>query len=254
MFSSNACASGSMPTVLSLRWISQSRGFQAGPPAIWNFVANAGDGRTVEIRLRAEMLKAKTPSFFNSPARRGACARQTIARRCRRAPDRSPGHRRPEFPQETRRNGGADYHFSTNTHLLDANGEGRIGFAFTPEKDRQLRVFADPGEFHPQPEWCENIPHPVEASRGQVPPAMPTAPAGLRFRWPKAASAHARRHGGNQTRRTFGREQPSRESSVRNSPLTTNCFARPNNSSSAGTKAKPSLPVIRGFWIGAAIR
>ncbi len=24
------------------------------------------------------------------------------------------------------------------------------------------------GEYHPQPEWCENIPHPVEQSRGQV--------------------------------------------------------------------------------------
>jgi hypothetical protein len=31
-----------------------------------------------------------------------------------------------------------------------------------------LRVFADAGEYHPQPEWCENIPHPVEQSRGQT--------------------------------------------------------------------------------------
>ena len=42
------------------------------------------------------------------------------------------------------------------------------GFAFTPAPDRQLRVFADAGEYHPQPEWCENIPHPVEQSRGQT--------------------------------------------------------------------------------------
>ena len=29
-------------------------------------------------------------------------------------------------------------------------------------------MFADTGEYHPQPEWCENIPHPVEQSRGQT--------------------------------------------------------------------------------------
>ena len=42
------------------------------------------------------------------------------------------------------------------------------GFAFTPAADRQLRVFADAGEYHPQPEWCENIQHPVEQTRGQA--------------------------------------------------------------------------------------
>jgi len=31
-----------------------------------------------------------------------------------------------------------------------------------------LRIVADAGEYHPQPEWCENIPHPVEQTRGQV--------------------------------------------------------------------------------------
>jgi hypothetical protein len=32
-----------------------------------------------------------------------------------------------------------------------------------------LRVFSSAGIYHPQPEWSENIPHPVEQSRGQVP-------------------------------------------------------------------------------------
>jgi predicted glycogen debranching enzyme len=49
-----------------------------------------------------------------------------------------------------------------------SNIQHPIGFAFTPASDRQLRIFADAGEFHPQPEWCENIPHPVEQTRGQV--------------------------------------------------------------------------------------
>jgi predicted glycogen debranching enzyme len=68
------------------------------------------------------------------------------------------------FHSETKHNGGADHHFSTNTRALENNR----GFAFTPAQDRKLRVFADTGEYHPQPEWCENIPHPLEQTRGQV--------------------------------------------------------------------------------------
>ena len=31
--------------------------FDSGPPAVWQFVANAGDGRTVEILLKVDMLE-----------------------------------------------------------------------------------------------------------------------------------------------------------------------------------------------------
>src|SRR5262249_19543664 len=79
----------------------------------------------------------------------------------------------------TRRNPGADHHFSSQTHPIPAPKKKRkeapggeigefIGFAFTPTGDRQLRVFADRGCYHSQPEWGENIPHPIEQSRGQV--------------------------------------------------------------------------------------
>src|SRR4029077_11389981 len=82
--------------------------------------------------------------------------------------------------------GGADYHFSTNTHPLSSLGSSRreqalissgfpdapqgqfAGFAFTPALDRQLWVFTDSGSYHPSPEWSENIPHPIEQSRGQI--------------------------------------------------------------------------------------
>ncbi|HEV2455394.1 MAG TPA: amylo-alpha-1,6-glucosidase [Verrucomicrobiae bacterium] len=146
------------------------RGFEVGPPAVWNFVANAGDGRTVEIMLRVEMLEGKNTVVFQflRPAAAHATGKQLPADADVRLTVRMDIEDR-NFHQETKRNGGAEYHFSTNTHLLDAQNGGWIGFAFTPEKDRQLRVFADRGEFHPQPEWCENIPHPVEASRGQAP-------------------------------------------------------------------------------------
>ena len=55
--------------------------FDAGPPAVWQFVANAGDGRTVEIELRAEMLQGKntTVFHFSRPAGQPG-ARQTISR------------------------------------------------------------------------------------------------------------------------------------------------------------------------------
>ena len=95
------------------------------------------------------------------------------------------------FHWETKRNGGADYHFSTNTHDLrtqDPETQTRIGFAFTPASDRQLRVFADAGEYHPQPEWCENIPHPVEQSRGQVGSGDAYSPGWFELPLPKGAS------------------------------------------------------------------
>ena len=38
--------------------------FTAGSPAVWKFVANAGDGRTVEIELRAEMVEGKNTIIF----------------------------------------------------------------------------------------------------------------------------------------------------------------------------------------------
>ena len=41
-------------------------------------------------------------------------------------------------------------------------------FAFTPAKDRQLRVFCNRGSYHHEAEWCEHIPHPIEATRGLV--------------------------------------------------------------------------------------
>lgn len=146
------------------------REFEMGPPAVWNFVGNAGDGRTVQITLRAEMLEGKNTVVFQffRPAAAHAAGKQLPADADVRLTVRMDIEDR-NFHQETKRNGGADYHFSTNTHLLEANSRGWIGFAFTPETDRQLRVFADRGEFHPQPEWSENIPHPVEASRGQMP-------------------------------------------------------------------------------------
>jgi starch synthase (maltosyl-transferring) len=164
--------------------------FEIGPPAIWRFVAGAGDGRTVEIELRAEMLEGENTVVFqfSRPTEKLARGKQLPADADVRLTVR-PDIEDRNFHWETKRNGGAEYHFSANCHpircsrreeaptlaskadqslVTSAATESWDGFAFTPAPDRQLRVFADAGEFHPQPEWCEKISHPVEQSRGQV--------------------------------------------------------------------------------------
>ncbi|MGH7951064.1 MAG: amylo-alpha-1,6-glucosidase, partial [Limisphaerales bacterium] len=187
------------------------RAFEAGPSAVWNFVANAGDGRTVEIKLSAEMLEGKNTVVFqfNRPTEKSAHGKQLPADADVRLTVRFDIEDR-NFHCESKRNGGADYHFSTNTHSIRSSRreealtkktetdqslvtsvavEKEMGFAFAPEKDRQLRVFADAGEFHPQPEWCENIPHPIEATRGQMASGDAYSPGWFEIPLAKGASA-----------------------------------------------------------------
>jgi glycogen debranching enzyme len=188
--------------------------FDAGPPANWQFVAQAGDGRTVEIELCAEMIEGKNTTVFSfrRPAADRAIGKQLPADADVRLTVRFDIEDR-NFHWETKRNGGADYHFSTNCHDLPSDRSSRreeahsskpetsqslltsaateskyAGFAFTPASDRQLRVFADAGEYHPQPEWCENIPHPVEQSRGQVGSGDAYSPGWFELPLPKGAS------------------------------------------------------------------
>jgi predicted glycogen debranching enzyme len=149
--------------------------FRPGPPAVWQFVANAGDGRTVEIEMSADMIEGRNTTVFafSRPSASDASGKQLPADADVRLTVRVDIEDR-NFHSETKRNGGADYHFSTNCHSLPtepgpASGSQEFrGFAFTPAPDRHLRVVSDQGRFHWQPEWSENIPHPVEQSRGQV--------------------------------------------------------------------------------------
>ena len=139
--------------------------FEAGPPAHWRFVANAGDGRSVEIELAIDMLDQRNTTVlrFDRPARAPSIGKDLPAECDVRLSLRVDVEDR-NFHWETKRNSGAEHHFSTNSHPL----KDRVGFAFTPAADRQLRVFADSGEYHHEAEWSENIPHPVEQSRGQT--------------------------------------------------------------------------------------
>jgi predicted glycogen debranching enzyme len=132
---------------------------EIGPPAVWHFVAEAGDGRTVEVRLTADMLEGFNTTVFALTRLSGTLPPQFNVHITVRVDieDRN-------FHSETHRNDGADYHFSSNCHTLTE----KPGFAFTPAIDRQFQVFSDTGIFHAEPEWCQGIPHPVEQSRGQV--------------------------------------------------------------------------------------
>ncbi len=139
--------------------------FNPGAPTVWHFVAQAGDGRTVELKLAAEMLPERNTVVFSftRPTVAEAHGKQLPADASVRLTVRVDIEDRG-FHSETKHNSGAEHHFASNLHPL----RGKTGFAYTPARDRHLRVFANAGEYHAGPEWDFNIPHPVEATRGQT--------------------------------------------------------------------------------------
>jgi predicted glycogen debranching enzyme len=89
------------------------------------------------------------------------------------------------FHWETQRNGGADVHFGSNTQALS----DRQGFRFRPAPDRSLQVYSTVGIYHPQPEWCQNIPHPIEQIRGQTGAGDAFSPGWFELPLPNGGSA-----------------------------------------------------------------
>ena len=151
--------------------------FEPGPPARWRFAATAGDGRTAAIEMSAEMPEGRNTTILRFS--RGPAAFDLLPgspSRAARIGDRpAPSTARVRltvrvdiedrnFHWETQRNAASEQHFNVHTRPLD----DRPGFLFAPARDRRLQVVSDAGEFHPESEWCEKIPHPVEASRGQT--------------------------------------------------------------------------------------
>lgn len=152
--------------------------FEAGPPAHWHFVANAGDGQFVEIHLLADLLPDQNTAVLqflrpNGGQREARYGRPLPPERRVTLTARVDIEDR-NFHWETKRSDGADYHFSANcrqavigTSAAPGQQAAYNGFEFAPAADRQLRVWCDRGEYHHQPEWSLNLPHPVESSRGQ---------------------------------------------------------------------------------------
>lgn len=139
--------------------------FQAGPPAHWRFVANAGDGRSVEIHLVGDLLEGRNTVAlqFTRPSTNPAVGRPLHPSAHVRLTVRVDLEDR-SFHWETKRNGGADHHFTSSTLALP----NRSGFEFVPAPERPLRAWCSNGVYHSQPEWSEHLPHSVEATRGMT--------------------------------------------------------------------------------------
>lgn len=139
--------------------------FEPRPVAQWRFLASAGDDRAVEVQLSADMLEGRNVTVlrFHRPADAPSTGRE-LPGDCHVSLTVRVDIEDRNFHTETHRNGGAEHHFATHTRTL----RDETGFEFVPAQDRRLRVFADDGLYHPEPEWSEGVAHPVEASRGQV--------------------------------------------------------------------------------------
>ncbi len=139
--------------------------FNSGPPACWEFLVSAGDGRAVEIRIEVEMLPDRNTTVMrfhrpSAPPRIGeelptGCVVSLTVRVD--IEDRS-------FHEETERTADSEHHFPAFTTELKTHP----GFRFAPTADRALTVFADRATYHLDPEWCDHIDNPVEQSRGQT--------------------------------------------------------------------------------------
>jgi starch synthase (maltosyl-transferring) len=139
--------------------------FEPGPPARWVFIANAGDGRTVEIALTADMVRGRNAVVlsFSRPEEAPRLG-EDLPRTCAVSLTLRVDLEDRDFHSETQANPETETHFATHTRNL----EDQIGFAFEPAEDRRLRCWMDAGHYHPGPEWSLNLPHSVEASRGMA--------------------------------------------------------------------------------------
>ena len=160
-------------------------GFCPGPPATWRFTANAGDGRCVEIRLQADMLEGANTTVLFFQRSTGTLTRgRELNDDCPVSLTVRVDIEDRNFHWETQRNGAADFHFSSNTQPLG----DRQGFRFRPAPDRVLQVYSTTGIYHPQPEWCQHIPHPIELSRGQTGAGDAFSPGWFELPLPKSGS------------------------------------------------------------------
>ncbi|MDB6054646.1 MAG: glgE2 [Verrucomicrobiales bacterium] len=136
--------------------------FEAGPPARWTFRSQCGDGRQLGIVVCMDMIEGKNATVLSvdretfKGEENGKCDLRLTLRVD--IEDRN-------FHSETKRNPGAEQHFGNSIGSL----KGVEGFEFNPAQDRHLVVFASAGtRYHDAPEWCENIAHPIEQTRGQT--------------------------------------------------------------------------------------
>ncbi|MDB4975675.1 MAG: glycogen debranching enzyme/alpha-amylase [Myxococcaceae bacterium] len=133
---------------------------ESGPPAVWTFACNAGDGRRVGIRLTIDLLPDRNIAVL----------------RCERVPTQSLDLDPSEQVRLVVRFDLEDRSFHGETHADEATVarfesgtsvlESRTGFQFVPAPDRTLTVSADRGRYFPGVQWTRAIFHAVDAERG----------------------------------------------------------------------------------------
>ena len=139
--------------------------FEPGPPARWVFLAHAGDGRMAEIHLSADLLPDRNTVILqlfrpDKPPAGG----DPLPTRCEVTLTLRIDLEDRSYHSETKASPEVEHCFHRGTTLR----EDHRGFLFQPSPERFLKVRCDRGRFHEGPEWCWNIPHPVEASRGMT--------------------------------------------------------------------------------------
>ncbi|MGB0580572.1 MAG: amylo-alpha-1,6-glucosidase [Limisphaerales bacterium] len=135
--------------------------FESGPSATWRFLASAGDGRSVEVAMSASMVPGENTTVFRFVRQAPQIGVDLPRDRHVRLTLRFDIEDR-NFHHETKRSGGAEAHFDK----LNPNPD-RSGFSFTSD-GRHLEIRTSAGSYHEAAEWSENLPHPVEASRGMT--------------------------------------------------------------------------------------
>jgi predicted glycogen debranching enzyme len=159
--------------------------FIPGPPAIWVFLAHAGDGRAAEIYLTADLLQNSNTLVLrferpDSPPERGADLSPASAVRVivrLDLEDRS-------FHQETKKWDGAD------DFCCSVTSPCQDGFVFEPAPGRRLEVKADQGIFNMAPEWSLGLPHAIESTRGMTGSGDAWSPGWFDIELPKGKTAH----------------------------------------------------------------
>jgi len=130
-----------------------------------NYFIQDPDGRTVEIQLSVDMLEGRNTTVldFSRPVISQFASKELAAQADVRLTARIDIEDR-NFHSETKRNGGADHHFSTHTHPLPATSpsprdEGP-GSATLRSRDvaqvRAILVRSDLGQSHSQDRSCRN--------------------------------------------------------------------------------------------------
>ena len=130
--------------------------FGAGERAWWLYEVPAGESRSVRLKITAEMLHGENSIRFCFEANSAKQSEEIEITVRLDVEDRS-------FHGETKLDAETEKHFRDATSPLD---EG-VGFAFSPSRDRRLVARATCGRFFAEEEWCRDIPHSVEATRGQ---------------------------------------------------------------------------------------